>query len=373
MKASGPRTLRARLARWMLLSTLVTLAVFASALFVAFALEQDDEPVADGTAAEPLSEEAGEQMMVALAIAAPLALLAAVGGAALLSRRALAPLDAVIATARSISPGDLHTRLELPPHRDELHALVTELNALFERLQLGFEALGRHAVDAAHELRTPLAVMAAELDVAVRKPRSEVQWRSVAGRTRGEIGRLSRLVESLLALARADGPLERALRMDLRETVDGVLSAMCAQADAEAVSLCTHAGGGDGPCWLRGDPDAIDAAIRNLVTNAIQHSPCGARVDVSVLRHGEGFEVVVDDQGPGVALDEQELIFQPLRRGTQPREDRNPRGHGLGLAIAARIAWRHGGDIRVERSPRGGARFVMRLRAATPCAGGEPT
>ncbi len=361
------RSLRRRLALWMLVSTVTTIIVFAIALYVAFVIEEhepDDEAgelEEEGEEEESAAAEAGEQMLFAIAIAGPFALAAAVGGALWLSRRALAPLDEVIRAARAISSTDLHRRLELPRERDEIHALVLELNGLFERLERGFDALGRYAVDASHELRTPLAVVVSELDVALRRPRSAAEWETVATRARGEARRLTRLVESLLALARAEGPRERERILDLRELVDLLLIGLVDQAASVRIALSRAAEGGEAPAWVRGDSDALDAAVRNLVVNAMSYGPPGTAVRVSVGSEGEGFAVTVDDAGPGVPHAERDAIFEPMRRASAIGVDRNREGHGLGLAIARRIVTHHGGTIRVEDSPAGGARFVLWL------------
>jgi signal transduction histidine kinase len=366
MNATVParHSLRRRLAGWMLVSTLLTMLVFTGVLYLAFVIEDgeaDDAEEDEEEGAESAVDEAAEQMLLAVAIAGPFALVAAVGGALWLSRRALAPLDDVIRAARAITSADLHRRLELPRERDEIHALVVELNGLFERLQHGFDALGRYAVDASHELRTPLAVVVSELDVALRRPRTAAEWEPVAERVRGELRRLTRLVESLLALARADGPSACERRFDLREQVDMLLMGLADQARGWQIELSRVAQGGDSPSWVRGDPDAIDAALRNLIMNAMQYSPAGGVVVVAVDTDADGVSVIVDDGGAGVPPDDREAIFQPMRRGRARVVDRNGEGHGLGLAIAARIVDGHRGRLWVEGSPAGGARFVMTL------------
>ncbi len=362
-------SLHAGVAIWMVVSTLFTLVTFASAFYVALRVEAataDSPSAAEGS--DPLASETSEQMLVALLVTAPLALSVAIGGAVVLSRRALAPLDTVIRAARSVTASGLDRRLPLPRRRDELYVLIEEFNELFARLEKGFGALSRYAADASHELRTPLAVVASELDIALRRPRTAAEWEAAAQKSLLETRRLARLVDSLLALARADGPLGRTERFDLREQVDQVLSSVAEQAAAHGLELTPAAEGGDEPTWIEGDSDALPTAVRNVVDNAIRYTPAGGRVRVGVSCGLDDVSVTVDDTGPGVPAAEREAIFSPLCRGHEPSArraaERNPDGHGLGLAIARRIVERHGGSLRVEDAPEGGARFVIRLPAA---------
>ncbi len=362
MRSHAPQTtLRARLALWVTISTLFTLMTFVGVLYVALRFEE--RSVDHAQSGETLAGEASEQLLIAMGIAAPLALLVGVGGAVILGRRALAPLDAIVRETRSISVSELHRRLALPSQRDELYVLVEEFNELFGRLEIGFGALSRYAADASHELRTPLAIVAAELDVALRAPRTSEEWRRAAETSLVEIRRLSRLVDALLALARADSPLERSVRFDLREQVDQVLASLGAHARAQGIELSAAVEGSNEPVWIDGDPDALASAIRNIIDNAVLYTPAGGHVSVAMARDELGFTTVsIEDSGPGIPAAEREVIFSPLVRGASG--ERAPTGHGLGLAIARRIVARHRGGIAVEDSSAGGARFNVRVPRA---------
>jgi len=362
-RLSPARSLHRSLAVWMMASTIFTLAAFAGALYVAFRFEEagkQSEAIDETTA---LSEQASEQMMVAMLIAAPLALAVAVGGAIMLSRRALAPLEAVIRGARSITASKLSERLALPRRRDELYVLIEEFNRLFARLEQGFAALSRYAADASHELRTPLAVVAAELDVSLLRPRTPEEWERAAQKSLQEIRQLARLVDSLLDLARAEGPLERSVQFDIREPVDQLLARTAEQASANGLIL-SYAEGSDQPIYVDGDPDALAIAIRNLVDNALRYTPRGGRVRVHLTSEQSQVRLSVEDSGPGVPSKEREAIFTPLARGASKVIDRKPEGYGLGLAIARRIVERHGGSLSVEAAEGGGARFLIQVPIA---------
>ncbi len=360
------RSLRGRLAWWMLSSTLFTLAVFAAIAYSQVVLESR-EPLGDdqGEAAGPV-QDASEQVFHAMLLAAPLCLVLSVGGALWLSRRALSPLTRVISDASAMSPRDLKKRLAVPEHNDELRDLVLALNGLLGRLDQGFQALSSYAAAASHELRTPLAVIATELEVALRRPRSPEEWQCIAATSLDEARRLAKLVEALLDLARADVPSQEPLeRVDLSELVDRAL-AVQAPRDLERVQgVGEHAA-----VWVNARPVLLLNAIQELVRNGLRYSPAPGGVRVTIERTGVSRVALhVDDCGPGVEPSEQLAIFEPFVRGQQGRAaDRDipegQRGLGLGLAMVKRSVESCAGSVRVGRAPTGGARFTLQLTAA---------
>jgi two-component system OmpR family sensor kinase len=366
-------SLHRSLAIWMAASTIFTLAAFAGALYLALRVEEVSKLRERSEESGAFTEQASEQMLLAMAVGGPLALLVAVGGAVVLSRRALAPLEAVIEGARRITASRLDERLALPDRRDELYVLVEEFNRLFSRLEQGFSALSRYAADASHELRTPLTVVASELEVALRHPRTPAEWERSAEKSLGEIRQLARLVDSLLALARAEGPLQRLIRLDLREQVDQVLASASERASAKGLFLSPAAEGGNDPALVDGDPDALSTVVRNLVDNALNYTPSGGHVQVAVRQIDGEIQVAVEDSGPGVAKQDREAIFSPWTRRPFDSPDQGTEGHGLGLAIARRIVERHGGDLSVDDANGGGARFLIRVPATLPAPTRAPS
>jgi signal transduction histidine kinase len=207
-------------------------------------------------------------------------------------------------------------------------------------------------------------VVAAELDVSLLRPRTPEEWERAAQKSLQEIRQLARLVDSLLELARAEGPLERSEQFDIREPVDQLLARTAEQASANGLIL-SYAEGGDQPIYVDGDPDALAIAIRNLVDNALRYTPRGGRVRVHLTSEQSQVRLAVEDSGPGVPSKEREAIFTPLARGVSKVNDRKPDGYGLGLAIARRIVERHGGSLLVEAAEDGGARFLIQVPIAT--------
>jgi signal transduction histidine kinase len=380
MTAPRRRSLGRWLGFWIGASTALSLLVFtATAALVLYldelrdaaddAAEVDDDGDAgevddDGPEAiEFPTETLLAQVLVAFAIAAPIGLLLAIAGARWLTHRATARIDAVIAAAARMSAEDLGERLPVTGTGDELDALASALNALFARIDGGIAAQRQFAADASHELRSPLTVLSSTLEVARRRPRSPAEWEDLADRTLDEVRRMSALVEALLQLARASGGVKRT-RVELMARLDGPVQRWAEAAARAEVKL---AFAGPDELVAQVDPDALEIAIGNLVSNAVAYSPPGGTVTLQVHGEGQGLEVTVDDQGPGIPAGERERIFAPFVRATAPTADRTQgrAGLGLGLAIARRIVEGHAGTLTVGEAPGGGARFTIRLTRST--------
>src|SRR5215831_1297699 len=194
------RSLRGRVALWMVAAASLSLALFTIAAFVVVRIEEhiehSDPAIAD--------EAARRQVLTPLAIAAPIGLVLSIAGALWLSRRALAPLDRMIAALREITVEKLDHRIDLPARDDELRTLAIALNEALDRLEQGHRALSMFAADASHELRTPLAAICSELEVALRRPRSPDEWAQSARTSLDELHRLARVTDALLRFAQAD-------------------------------------------------------------------------------------------------------------------------------------------------------------------------
>ena len=348
------RSLRARVALWMFVATFLSLTLFAIAVYIVVRVEESFER----SDPEVAIEASRRQVLTPLAIAAPIALALSTVGALWLSRRALAPVDRVIAAAREITVASLDRRIEVPALDDELRRLVVALNDLLDRIEGGHRALAMFAADASHELRTPIAAICSELEVALRRPRSPGEWEQSARTALDELRRLARVVDSLLRFARADaaGPTI-AEDIELAGLVDDV-TAMHASAAREAgVALVARC---DIDVHIAGDADMLSTAISNLVANAIRYTPGGGAITASVELSDGAAHVHVDDTGRGLAPEELDAIFMPFARGTQGKSA-DAAGMGLGLPIARKIAERHGGAIAARNRPSGGARFSIRL------------
>lgn len=349
------RSIGARLSASAALLVAIAIAVFAVAgALVLWRHELTEQRT--GTI-QPASAVVGD-FIVILGFIAPVV----IGLTALATRRTArgltARVDAVIASATGMSHRDLSRRLPVSAVADEIDAMAAALNGLLERVERGFVAQTRFVADASHELRTPLAVLRTELEVARLKPRAASEWEALADRVLGEVGRMTEMVEALLRLARADTAGVADAPIDGGALVLEVAERWRPLAQAAGVEIVARA---TDDAAVSGDEEALAVVLDNLVKNAIAHSPRGGRIEVLAARAGDLVELVVDDEGPGVPGEDRQRIFLPFARGSGAADRAASDGVGLGLSVALRIVIAHRGTIAVERAPRGGARFVVRL------------
>ena len=307
---------------------------------------------------------------VALLIGAVLtAFLLSVGGAYLLARTALAPVDAVVRSARRIGARDLSKRLPVSRPGDEIGRLTTTINDLLARLEAAFasqeEALARQqrfAADASHELRTPLTSIAGHARI-LKGWGSEDPKTVQKGATRilEQSERMGELVEGLLAVARGDegAPPELAPE-DLGSVAAEAVDAARAPAGGKVVIEYVPP---KGPVEVSFDRDQIYRAATILLDNATKYTPEGGVVTVSVGKEDRWARFAVSDTGTGIPADDLPRVFERFYR-TDPARSKG--GAGLGLSIARQIAEAHGGEIEARSKPGKGSTFVLRIPKREP-------
>jgi two-component system OmpR family sensor kinase len=280
------------------------------------------------------------------------------------ARRALQPVDEIVAQARRIGESNLAERLPQPTSQDELGRLIDTLNAMLTRVERGVETQRRFTADASHELRSPLSRLRTEIEVTLRRPRDAAEYEETLRSCLEEVERLSQLTEELLTLAHLDAeetPERGAPAVPLLPIVDDAVRRLASQAGRYAVSVRIEPAGAS-PTVKVGTM-AIGLALANILDNALKFSPGGGAVRVGVSTDGGVALIVVSDNGPGVAPDELPRLFDRFHRGNAARESEVP-GFGLGLAISRAVIERQGGSISVESADGGGARFSIRLPLA---------
>ena len=311
-------------------------------------------------ASESLAEvdRAAHRVLILLLVGGAGALVVAALGGWWIARKALLPVERMTARADEIGIRDLSQRVAVPRARDEVGHLAETLNAMLARLEQGVDARERLVADAAHELRAPLAAMRSELEVSLRHDPLDDTARHVLTSARDEVLRMGRIVDNLLTLARVDeGRLELlAGPQDLGTLAERGAQALRGTAAAVGVDVLVDA---EENVTVEVDADRIDQVIANLVDNAIRFSPPDGRVRVRVWRDDGEAGIEVSDDGPGVAPDARERIFDRFAREDPARARAG--GAGLGLAICREIVNAHGGRIWVENGERGGSRFVVAL------------
>jgi signal transduction histidine kinase len=288
-----------------------------------------------------------------------------------ISGRVLAPIDRITDVANRIQATDLSRRIRLEGPDDELKRLADTFDGMLARLDAAFAMQRRFIADASHELRNPLATIRTNLDVDLADPdagRDRLRHSALVVRRATE--RMSRLVDDLLALARLDAPNALIEHVDLSVVVEDVVDEFAAVAREQSVRLEPSVGE---PAQVLGDTQALRRAAANLVENAILFSPEGGRVTIGTGRHDEWAWIAVEDEGPGIALDQQARVFERFWRADESRS-RDNGGSGLGLAIVRQIVDMHLGEVNLLSKPGRGSTFVLWLPAsdAASSARSEP-
>ena len=295
---------------------------------------------------------------------APPLLLAAASGGYWISRRALAPVDAIVQTAREVSGTNLRNRLLKLETGDELQRLSDTLNEMLDRLESAFLRVTQFTADASHELRTPVALIRTEAELALRRSRPEEEYRESLRHILLEAERTTSLIEELLSLARADSGRETLTMQsfDLGEALRGPIEGwrqiatirnlqFRAEIDSEGV-------------LVMGDDRALRRVVDILLDNAFKYTAEPGSVELSLARKEHKAVVTIRDSGVGIPPEERSKIFERFYRVDKARS-REFGGAGLGLSIAQWIVEKHGGTISVESSPGKGSAFQVKLPLST--------
>lgn len=282
-------------------------------------------------------------------------------------RRALQPLTQIAEQTRAFAAGNFHARLPARKTDDELAELTDSFNDLLDRHQRAFEQLRRFAGDAAHELRTPLTVLLGQMDVSLRRPRSQEEYVSTLTLLRAQSAELKELVESLLFLARMEGEGDLPDGEDLRleEWMPSYLARWDGHPRRIDIHLIT-----DPPLvtQVRVAPPLLARLLDNLVENGLKYSTVGTPLTITVSQAAGMATVTVADQGQGIAPEDQAAIFNPFFRARAAR-DAGASGTGLGLAIALKIATAFSGSLSCVSRLGKGSRFTLHL----PLSPSEPS
>jgi signal transduction histidine kinase len=274
--------------------------------------------------------------------------------------------------ARDADAANPEMRLPLPGTADELENLGHAFNGLLDRLHEAMERQRRFTGDASHQLRTPLAGLLSQVDLALKRDRPPGEYRRVLGVVRAKATHLRQIIESLLFLARAetDSGCPELEVVDLASWVGEHLREWSTH--PRSVDLCAIPDGG-GPIWVRAHPALLSQLVDNLLDNACKYSSPEAPITVRIGRGAGVIVLGVEDRGCGLSTEDRARVFQPFYRSLQARRQ-DPAGVGLGLAVAQRIAAVFGGAIRLHSEPGVGSRFEVALpEAAAEAVNGTQT
>src|SRR5215213_455063 len=308
-----------------------------------------------GESLEPLERTLAQARILLLACGA-LALVLVTSGAALLTGRALAPISRLTRAAGTIaSTGHYHQRVPAPGRNDEVGQLADTINELIATVERTLGQQRQFLADTSHELRSPLTVVLANLNLLGRNIDQHERTLSV-GEATAEAQRMRRLVNDLLLLAQADAAQAIArVPVRLDQLVEETLAVAARQMPDYATDIEI-----DQPIVVQGDQERLTQLLRNLLENATQHTPPGTLIHVRLRRMQDQAELSVIDSGPGIAAEHLPRIWDRFYRVDKARS-RALGGTGLGLAIVKYIAEAHGGSVQVVSTPGAGTTFSMML------------
>ncbi|CAB3787962.1 Sensor protein CzcS [Paraburkholderia ultramafica] len=284
----------------------------------------------------------------------------------LLIRAALRPLRDITASASLVTVNRLNTRITVARVPSELEALVASLNAMLERVEQGFQRLSRFTADLAHDMRTPLGNMRGAAEVALARPRSVDEYESLLASNLEECDRLSRMIENVLFLARAEHPqfVKHMREFDAARELTHIADYFEGLADDANVRVRVS-----GAARLTGDLELFRRAVSNLLANAIRYTPPGGEIGLNANASADAVQITVSNEGQPIAAEHLERIFDRFYRVDPSRSSLPSSGlsqgatgsTGLGLAIVRTIMELHGGSVHAESDARS-TRFVLTFR-----------
>jgi two-component system heavy metal sensor histidine kinase CusS len=299
------------------------------------------------------------ELLMTFLFAGPMTLLATISGGYFLACRVLQPVQAMTKAARQISADRLHERIAVVNPNDEFGELAATLNDMIERLEHSFVEMQRFTADAAHELRTPLAIIRSEMEVALRFPRSSEQYCGVLECLLEDTNRLSTLADQLLFLSRQEAGISPKVReaFALNELLQEVVGNMQLVAQVKDISLQLTE---NALCQLRSDQRLLRRVVINLLDNAIKYTGIAGQVIVTCRVSNGEVAIKVTDSGVGIAPEHLPHVFDRFYRVDAARSGEE-NGAGLGLSICQSIVRSLGGTIRVESKVGNGSTVTVTL------------
>lgn len=292
-----------------------------------------------------------------LAMVLPLGVLVSATLGALVARRGMRPLQDITRAAQRITASQLHERIEPARWPWELRTLADAFDQMLGRLEDSFIRLSQFSADLAHELRTPINNLMGEAEVTLARARSEGEYREVLESSLEECGRLSRTIDSLLFLARADNaqvPLQLS-RLDVRRELEAIREFHEAVAEEQGVAVQC-----EGEASLEADPLLFRRAVTNLLANAIRHTSADGQVRLTVAASAgtDSTDIRVSDSGCGIEPEHLPKLFDRFYRVDPARSAHSP-NTGLGLAIVKSIMAMHGGSVSIQSQPGKGTTVIL--------------
>ncbi|MBV8357178.1 MAG: HAMP domain-containing histidine kinase [Deltaproteobacteria bacterium] len=311
--------------------------------------------LADGVDARAVRESVSRLRTILLFVL-PALLVSSISIGYWLAGRALVPLVAVASALAGIKPRDLSRRLPMAPIDDELGRLIRAINALLERVERASETERRFAADAAHELRTPLAVLRTGIEVVLHRERTAAQYERALNTALRDAAAVCALADDLLAITRLDQELSLGRELiNLRGLAEEVIDAIEPLTTSKRLKIQTNL---QAAASVQGNRDHLRRVMINLLDNALKFTPEEGRIGIALESHNDSVQLRITDSGPGIDLDDMPFIFERFFRG---HSGRNESGKGLGLSLCREIIELHSGEISAANQPGGGTEFVVTL------------
>lgn len=280
----------------------------------------------------------------------------------------LMPVNKIIERVHTIRGRNLSERVPVPDVQDEIAKLAVTLNSMLDRVEAAFVAQERFVSDASHQMKTPLAVLKAQIEELHRgKQALSADQEDKLNSLGEEVDSLISLVKNLLILARVDLGEETLLfsEVSLDETVTLVCERLSHIAKRKDIQFSmnldmAHASGSDRPFVVNGDSDLLASVFQSIIENSIKYSPAKTRIQIQIAENKDDVIVSVCDEGPGIPEEELGLIFERFRRG--PASAKIAAGSGLGLSIAKRISDLHGAELKLSNRTEGGLKTIFTIK-----------
>ena len=287
-----------------------------------------------------------------------------IGVGYLMAKKALKPVDKIRRAAVKISSRNLEEYIDIGARRDELGKLAETFNAMISRLRDAFQRINQFSIDVSHELKTPLTILKGGTEVALRKARDPEEYRALLASHLEEIDRMSRIIDDLLLLSKADtGKMQlNVSEIDLKDLILQVYVGMKISAEKKDVALIVD---DLQDTRLKGDELKLRRMLWNIVENGIKYTNSGGRVEISSASDDGYVRINVRDTGVGIGEEDIKYVFDRFYRADRARKRES--GTGLGLSISKWIAEAHRGAIEVESHPPSGSLFSIKL----PVSGGN--
>jgi heavy metal sensor kinase len=289
----------------------------------------------------------------------PLGLVVAGGSGWFMAKRVLRPVQSIARAARRIEVSHLNERIPLLGSGDEFDQLATTFNETFSHLENSVGEMKQFTASIAHELRTPLTALRGEAEIALLHSQSTEDYQRVLSSQLEEFQKLTRLIDQLLMLARAEAGefhLRRAI-VPIDPLLKYIVDVLTLLASEKGVSLVLESAPG---IVVMGDKEWLERALLNLLDNAIKYTPAGGRVTIRTANEPSGVKIEIEDTGEGIPADALPRVFERFYRA-DPARDKAVEGVGLGLSLVKWIVEEHGGAIEAVSRPGDGARFTIVL------------